>query len=170
MKTHRSSIAPFLFVLTGTVSLLTGEAPAALILTINEATANRLSFTLGGTFDATVIGSDPFYLAIKPDWSTHIGTNVPWLADSLGLNAFAFVPGVTITENTAIGAMLILNKSVEAIPDYRLGDSIFYGTSDTIPAGTAVSGTLTMEGTNIYDYSGLTALQLVSGNNNGTQD
>ncbi len=177
MNTHRSSIPPFLFVLAGTVGLLTSEARAALTPTINEATANRLSVTLGGTFDANTIGSQPGWLAVKADWTTNAGSVVDWLADSLGYNRFNLAPGATVTENIAIGAMPITARNIAAHglfgngPDPSpWGDSFYWSVSATIPAGTPVSGTFVMEGTNLFDYSGITSLQLLSGFQNGNQD
>jgi hypothetical protein len=161
LPVQRSALHLVLWHCAATLLLLGALAPAAcgaLTLTINEATANSFSFTLGGTFDADTIGDQRNYLALKPDWTTNNGVNVPWINE--------FAPGLlTVVQDTvAISGEDIVISSVATFGQY--GDSVFWQTGDTIEAGRAVSGTFYVTGTNHFNYASLTAFQLVSGFDN----
>jgi hypothetical protein len=134
------------------ISLWSANVFAALVLTINSYNPGELSFTVSGTFDADVTGDQTDILAFKSDWSNNVGTNVDWIDDSVA-NGPLGSSALTVVENSILIGGLATQTFVTGEAGNPWGDSIFFG-ADTITgilAGTAVSGTLTVTGADLFD-------------------
>ena len=148
------------------MSLWSANVFPALVLTINTYNANELSITISGTFDADVIGDGTDYLALKSDWSNNVGTNVPWIDDSVANGTLASSP-FTVVQNTisiGVGAMQYFVTGQDT-----WGDSFYFRADGSILAGTTVSGTLTVTGSGLFDPLA-DNFQLASGFDNTTLD
>ena len=151
-----------------TMVSLTGDAKAALMLTVSELTSDRLSVGISGSFDADVVGDQNFWLALKADWSFHNGSNVDWIADSVGVGGYGF--GLTYLNDTVAFSGLNINRRNIDASGQSYGDSIYWGVNGPITAGTLVSGSLALRGPGVFKPNGITSLQLVSGFNNAQAD
>ena len=131
---------------------------AALQMIIDTYTADEVSFTLSGTFDADTIGIFPGYLAVKNDWSNNTGVHTDW---------FTSIP--TISVNTVqIGGLAPTLTEAQNSPIRPWNDNIFFRFDDNLApftAGTTVSGSITLSGAGIFDPADKATLELVSGLN-----
>ena len=143
------------FFLAAVLVLMASGAQATLIFTIDNYTADELSFTITGTFDADSTGSQPGWLGIKNDWS-----------NNQGVHTELFVADPALTLNT----ILIGGVAPNAFVDNDIGawdDGMYWenpsGASGAIAAGTTVSGSVTLSGVGFFDPSDFATLELVSG-------
>ena len=147
---------------SATAALLVGEAQGGLTLTIDILTPDEFKFTLGGTFDADVVGGQRQWLAVKNDWTNNFGVNTDWLDASLGFT-FIFDAPWTVVENSVLIGGLVPIPSVVAADGQTWGDSIYFAHSGgDILAGTTVSGSVHVQGVGLFDDS-ITNLELLSG-------
>ena len=154
---------------SATAALWVGEAQGDLILTLDILTPDEFKFTLGGTFDADVIGDQREWLAVKNDWSNNFGVNTDWLDDSLG---FEFIDRAkwTVVENSVLIDGLVPEFSLVTASGDPWGDSIYFSHSGgNILAGMTVSGSVHVQGVGLFDDS-ITNLELLSGFNNAVLD
>lgn len=143
-------------------------ASAGLTLSINTLTSDQFSFSISGTFDADVIGDQRNWLAVKPNWSTNFGVNVPWMDDAIG-NADIGVM-FTVNENSLLFNGAAPNSS-SATGINEWGDSFFFDAGFDITAGTTVSGTVTVTRVGTFDDSLLDSdFELLSGFDNTNRD
>ncbi len=147
---------------SATAALLVGEAQGGLILTVDILTADEFKFTLGGTFDADVIGDQKQWLAVKNDWTNNFGVNTDWLDDSLSFGLIDDAPW-TVVENSVLIDGLVPISSIVAASGELWGDSIYFDHSGgDILAGMTVSGSVHVQGVGLFDDS-ITNLELLSG-------
>ena len=141
--------------------LACAQADAGLVMTIDSYTADSVTISISGTFDADTIGDKPGWMAIKKDWETSPNTNTDWFAGSIT------VP--TISSNTIAFDSVAANTTL-ASNGTGYGDDVAWrptATADTaIAAGTVVSGSITLSGTGMFDPADASSLQLVSGYSN----
>ena len=111
------------------VFVLSGQAYAALTLTIDNYTTDEVTFTISGTFDADTIGDSPGYLAIKNDWSNNQGVHTEW---------FSTLPTATLNTITIGGQ--VPGTTIQNDDTFTWADNIFFanplGTEAPIPACT----------------------------------
>ena len=134
---------------------LGAPARAAVIFTVTEFTSDTLSLTLSGTLDADTGGVQPGWLAIKNDWSNHVGVHTEFLNS---------IP--TITVNTiVIGGVAPLTTDIQNGASDAFADSIVFqnpnGSGLPLFAGTSIAGTLTLSGAGAF--SPTAGLELLSG-------
>ncbi len=156
-------------VASATATLWVGEAQGGLILTVDILTADEFKFTLGGTFDADVIGDQRQWLAVKNDWTNNFGVNTDWLDDSLG---FGLIDDAawTVVESSVLIDGLVPTQSIVAASGETWGDAIYWSHSGgDILAGMTVSGSVHVQGVGLFDDS-ITNLELLSGFDNGFED
>ncbi len=154
---------------SATAALLVGEAQGGLTLTIDILTPDEFKFTLGGTFDADVVGDQRQWLAVKNDWSNNFGVNTDWLDDSLGFVLIDDAPWTVVENSVLIGGRVPIPSVVSANGD-PWGDSIYFSHSGgDILAGTTVSGSVHVQGVGLFDDS-ITNLELLSGFANAIED
>jgi hypothetical protein len=140
------------------LSLIATSANAALVFEVDTYTADEVSFSISGTFDADTIGNFPGYLAVKNNWSNTYGVHTEW---------FSGTP--TIDVNTIlIGGLAptIAQAQNSAIRGWN--DDVFFRFADnTAPftAGTSVSGSITLSGLGMFNPADEATLELVSGMN-----
>ena len=147
---------------SATAALFVGEAQGGLILTVDILTADEFKFTLGGTFDADVVGDQRNWLAVKNDWTNNFGVNTDWLDDSLGIHLIDNAPW-TVVENSVLIDGLVPDSSFVAADGLTFGDSIYWSHSGGhILAGMTVSGSVHVQGVGLFDDS-ITNLELLSG-------
>ena len=154
---------------SATAALLVGEAQGGLTLTLDILTMDEFKFTLGGTFDADVVGDQTQWLAVKNDWTNNFGVNTDWLDDSLGFQDIGDAPW-TVVENSVLIDGLVPNSSFVAADGHTWGDSIYFDHSGgDILAGMTVSGSVHVQGVGLFDDS-ITNLELLSGFDNLVDD
>lgn len=136
------------------------QADAGLVMTIDSYTADAVTITISGTFDADTIGDKPGWMAIKKDWETSPDTNTDW---------FSGFTAPTISSNTITFDGVAANTTL-ASNGTGYGDDVAWrptSTADTaIAAGTVVAGSITLSGTGLFDPADASSLQLVSGYSN----
>ena len=139
-------------------------ANAALILTIDNYTADELAFSISGIFDSDTVGQVPGYLALKNDWSGNIGMPTELFMDT---------PAVILNtiQIGGIGVGLSLGNSVAPF-----NDSVWFinpngGPSAPIAANTTVTGSVVLSAVGAFDPFDAATLELVSGwNPSGSND
>lgn len=151
------------------VSLLgVREARGGLTLTIDILTHDEFKFTLGGMFDADVVGDQRQWLAIKNDWTNNFGVNTDWLDNSLGFVHIDNAPWTVVENSVLIGRLV--PASIVAADGRTWGDSIYFDHSGgDILAGMTVSGSVHVQGVGLFDDS-ITNLELLSGFDNAIED
>ncbi|VAX36386.1 hypothetical protein MNBD_PLANCTO03-1698 [hydrothermal vent metagenome] len=151
-------------------SVAATNALADLSLTINSLTANDFSFTVSGTFDSDVGGDQRTWLAVKPNWSTNFGVNVPWIDDSVGFTDLGDT-AFTINENSILINGLVPTQSIVAASGQEWGDSFYFDAGVDITAGMTVSGTLSVSLGGVFDSSlSASDFELLSGFDNTASD
>ena len=134
---------------------LSTSASASLIFTIDNYTADELSFTISGTFDESTFGNAPGYLAIKNDWSNNVGIHT---------ELFSATPTVTFNTITIRGLTPITYVRNN---DTTFADSIFFGnslgSSNAYGGGTSVTGSMTLSAIGGFNPLDAATLELVSG-------
>lgn len=148
---------------------LAASANAQLSLTINEYTANTLSFTISGTVETDAIGDQRQWIAVKPNWSTNYGVNVPWVADSVGFTSISNSP-FTVIENSIRIDGLAPTQSNVAASGQTWGDSFYFSHSGNLTAGTPVTGTLSVALNGAFDALPVSDFELLTGFDNAAGD
>jgi len=139
------------YVSVTTVCCLTANAAIAdLRLNIDRLTSSDFAFTVSGTFDSSVGGDQKNWLAVKPNWSTNYGVNVPWIDDSAGFGELGSSPFTIHTNSIRINgtAPNLINV---AATDVEWGDSFYFRAPFDILAGMTVSGTLSVSLRGVFD-------------------
>jgi len=136
----------------------TVPAYASLVLTIDNYTHNKLAFTISGTFDTDTIGDNPGCFAVKNDWTASLGSHTElWTND----------PSV-------VSISLTIDSIPVSVSDYSLSDTSWAyddsfrvvntaGINTPFAAGTAVSGSVLLAGSNFFNPVANNSVQLVSG-------
>ena len=147
-----------------------GTASADLSLTINSLTPDDFSFSVSGTFDIDVAGDQRNWLAVKPNWSTSYGVNVPWVVDSVGFDNLGDT-AFSINENSILINGVAPVSSIVAADGSSWGDSFYFSAGFDILAGMSVSGTLSVSLNGAFDDSLLASeFELLSGFNDTDVD
>lgn len=143
--------------ITTTLLLVSLNASAGLIFTVDTMTTDELSISIRGTFDADTIGNQPGYLSIINNWS-----NTPGIHTEI-FNALPSLISNSITIGGISADAIILNDN------YSWTDAITFqnpfGLYTPILAGTEVMGSFTLKGVNIFNTAARNTLELVSGFN-----
>lgn len=132
-----------------------GQVQAAFILSIDNYTADELTFSIAGFFDADTIGDSEGYLALKNDWSNNRGVHT---------ELFSSTP--IVTSNTVLIGGLAPTTFLQNGTSAWMDNIYFHnplGTENPILAGTTVAGSVTLSGVGAFNPAVTATFELVSG-------